>query len=457
MTLFKRHIWDDLLNWKNQTNRKPLILRGARQVGKTSILRSLGSTFAHYIELNLEKYEHKKLFEQCRNIKQLITSLSLINKLPSSEFADTLLFIDEIQESPEAISLLRYFYEEFPEIAVVAAGSLLEHSFKNIQHFPVGRVNYMYLFPLNFQEFLLATNNEMLLERLHTIPIDDVSHNILLDEFHTYCIIGGMPEVVAQYAEYKDITKLLTVYESIWNTYKDDVVKYAHNRTEERIIKHIMDTAAASVDKRIKFQNFGNSAYKSREVGEAFRNLDKAKVIQIIYPSTQIEPPILSDYKKSPRIQMLDTGLLNFDLDIQAQLLSMQDLSKAYHGAIIPHLITQEILSLQKTSYKKPNFWVRNKTQSVSEVDLLQISNGLVIPIEIKSGTSGTLKSLHQFIDSAPHKFAVRMYAGKFNIEESTTRSGKKFYLMNLPYYTATLLKEYLDYFIKIKSGRIKS
>ncbi len=449
MASFKRHIWHDLLKWKSNPNRKPLILRGARQVGKTTILRDLGKTFTHYIELNLEKHEHKKIIDQCNNVEQMVTSLSLIYKLPSSELSETFLFIDEIQESPKAISFLRYFYEEFPELAVAAAGSLLEHSFKSIQHFPVGRVNYMYLFPLNFQEFLLATGNDLLLDRLNSIPIDELSHNILVEKFHHYCIIGGMPEVVAQYTETENITQLIPIYESIWLTYKDDVVKYANNKTEEKIIRHIMLTAAANVDKRVKFQNFGNSAYKSREVSEAFKNLDKAGVIQIIYPSTQTDLPMIADFKKSPRLQFLDTGLLNFDLDIQAQLIMMKDLNDAYRGAIIPHLITQEFISMQKTSYKKPQFWVRDKTQSSAEVDLLRATNGLLMPIEIKSGTSGTLKSLHQFVDRAPHNLAVRIFAGTFNIEESKTRSGKKYYLMNLPYYLGTFIDDYLDYFVK--------
>lgn len=445
---FKRHIWNDLLNWKIKKTRKPLILRGARQVGKTTVLRELGNTYKHYIELNLEKKAHYQIFEQSNDVKELATKLSLLYKIPATEWKETLLFIDEIQESPKAIGFLRYFYEELPNISIVTAGSLLEHGLKKVQHFPVGRVNYMYLFPLNFQEFLLATKNELLLEQLQQIPVNSIAHSVLLKLFHTYCIIGGMPEVVAEYIRNEDFTSLLPIYESIWHTYKDDVVKYAHNNTEEKVIKHIMGTAAAFVDKRVKFQNFGNSNYKSREVSEAFRSLDLAKVIQIIYPSTEIKPPIIPDFKKSPRIQFLDTGLLNFDLNIQHELLTMSDLSNSYHGAIIPHLITQEIISLQKSSYKKPNFWVRDKTQSSAEVDLLHINDGLIIPIEIKSGSTGTLKSLHQFIDKTPHQLAVRMYANTFSIEKSKTRTGKEFYLMNLPYYLGTYINEYLDYFV---------
>lgn len=445
---FKRHIWNDLLAWKAKEVRKPLILRGARQVGKTTILRDLGATYDYFIELNLEKANHLQMVKQSKSVTELMAQLSLLFKIPTKKWNKTLLFIDEIQESSKAIGFLRYFYEEVPQLSVVAAGSLLEHSFGEIQQFPVGRVNYMHLFPLNFQEFLLATGNDLVLQELEKIPIKNVVHSILLQLFHTYCIVGGMPEVVAEYVKYKDFVRLLPIYESIWHTYKDDVVKYANSKTEQNVIKHIMNTSAAFVDKRVKFQNFGNSNYKSREVGEAFRALDQAKVIQIIYPSTVFTPPTIPDYKKSPRIQFLDTGLLNFDLNIQAQMLSVNDLSNTYNGAIIPHLITQEIISMNKSSYQKPCFWVRDKTQSSAEVDLLMVSNAFLIPIEIKSGATGSLKSLHQYIDRCTHHFAVRVYAGQFKIEKSRTPNGKLFYLMNLPYYLGTCLSQYLDYLV---------
>ena len=449
MGKFKRHIWKDLTSWKGTTTRKPLILRGARQVGKTTVARNFGATYTHFIELNLEKAEDFQVIERSNNAQELLSALALRNEISSSQFSKTLLFIDEIQESQKAISFLRYFYEEIPEIHVVAASSLLEHTLNKAKHFPVGRVNYLYLFPLNFQEYLLAMGKEMLLERMQEIPIDNVAHDILIKEFHTYCIIGGMPEIVANYVQNKDLSILPTIYESIWNTYKDDIVKYASSKAEENVIKHIVSSAATFVDQRVKFQNFGNSNYKSREVSEAFRSLDDTKVIQIIYPCTNVEPPVIPDFKKSPRLQFLDTGILNFDLNIQADLLLMDDLSEAYKGALIPHIITQEIISLNTGNYKKPNFWVRDKTQSSAEVDLILSYGGYLIPIEIKSGKTGSLKSLHQFINKANHPFAVRIYGGQFSIDKTTTPEGKPYFLMNLPYYFGTLLNEYIHYFIK--------
>lgn len=443
-----RHIFSELTSWKKSSDRKPLILRGARQVGKTTLIHQFAKSYKNRILLNLELLKDKRFFTDFENIHTIVEALLISHNVSTSEKGNTIIFIDEIQEVPEAISMLRYFFEMEPEIHVIAAGSLLEHAMRKVKSFPVGRVKMLYMFPINFPEFLSAIGNTALLDQLNTIPIRDVAHKTLLDLFNRYAIIGGMPEVVRKYVETLNIADLPTIYESIWETYKEDVVKYAANNSEARIIKHIMSTAHFELDSRIKFQNFGNSNYRSREVGEAFRNLDDAKVIQLIYPTTDSSPPLLPDLKKSPRLQFLDTGLINHELNIQVEMLAMEDLNNAYRGAVIPHLVAQELLSLSTFKTVKPIFWVREKNQSSAEVDLVVQFNKLVIPIEIKSGKEGKLKSLHQFIEEAPHPYAVRMYAGKFSIEQHSTRSGKQYFLMNLPYYLSTKLYEYLGYFV---------
>jgi hypothetical protein len=210
-----------------------------------------------------------------------------------------------------------------------------------------------------------------------------------------------------------------------------------------------MGTAHMYMDQRIKFQNFGQSNYRSREVGEAMRNLDSAKIIQIIYPTTDVEIPVKPDLRKSPRLQFLDTGLVNNELGIQPEMLSFADLSNSYKGAIVPHLITQELISLNWTNDKKPNFWVREKKQSSSEVDLVFTYQDKVIPIEIKSGSIGTLKSMHQFVEYSSHPYAIRMYAGEFNVVETKTPGGTPYLLMNIPYYLGTKLPEYVAYFVE--------
>lgn len=446
---FERHIIKHLNNWKSSKDRKPLILRGARQVGKTTLIQQFGKTYRHQILLNLEWIEDRRYFLDYTNVPTIVEALLIKQNISPSKKRDTLLFIDEIQESPEAIAMLRYFYELEPDLQVIAAGSLLEHAMRKVKSFPVGRVQMLYLYPLNFPEFLQAIGKTSALEYFNTIPVKQVAHQTLLQLFHQYTIVGGMPEVVKDYVENRSIANLTTIYDGIWQTYKNDVEKYASNDTEARVIKHIMSSAHFEVGARIKFQNFGGSNYRSRETGKAFRNLDDARIIQLIYPTTDVEVPLKPNLRKSPRLQFLDTGLVNNELNIQAEMLAMKDLSNAYRGAIIPHVISQELSSTFSTKEIKPLFWVREKKQSSAEIDLVMQMNNKAIPIEIKSGKEGKLKSLHQFIDASSHNFAVRMYAGEFKIEQHTTGQGKDYWLMNLPYYLGTKLKEYIEYFIE--------
>jgi len=446
---FKRHIEKHLTNWKESKNRKPLILRGARQVGKTTLIKEFSETYKKSILLNLEKPSELRFFQDYEDVKTITQALFLKFNISTKETANTLLFIDEIQESPKAIQLLRYFFEEIPELHVIAAGSLLEFALEKVDSFPVGRVEFIYLHPLNFSEFLMALGHENALEQLHNLPINNYAHNTLLGLFHTYTIIGGMPEIVKTYKETKSVADLPKVYESIWAAYKNDVEKYTSNNTERNVIRHIVNVAHLYVDQRIKFQNFGNSNYRSREVGEAFRNLDDAKIIQLIYPTTDLLTPVKPDIKKSPKLQFLDTGLVNHGLKIQGELLALNDLSYAYKGAIVPHMVAQEIISLNIFDTKKPHFWVREKSQASSEVDLVYSYKNKVVPIEIKSGPSGKLKSLHEFVERTNHGYAIRLYAGEFNIEEHETPNLRKPYkLMNLPYYLGTKLPEYIGYFL---------
>lgn len=445
---FERKQLKYLEKWKAKKNRKPLIIRGARQVGKTTLIQQYSKQYKQVIFLNLEKKDDASYFTSYHDVKNILSALLLNYQLQNPIEVSTLVFIDEIQEVPEAIAALRYFYEDLPHVHVIAAGSLLEHSLRQIKSFPVGRVEYMYLFPLNFQEFLAANGLNNLLNNLMQTPVDKATHHVAKAWFHKYAMIGGMPEVVQTYLTHEDVTELPGVYESIWTSYRDDVVKYAKNQTEEKVIKHILKTAAAYIDSRITFQGFGASNYRSREIGESFRALDDAKVIQLIYPCVGFEPPQIADYKKSPRMQFLDTGLINHQLGLHAQLMAIEDLSTAYKGALLPHLITQELISMQENSYQKPHFWVRQKKDSQAEIDLVYTFQNRIIPIEIKSGKIGKLRSLHQFLEMATHNFAVRIYGGDFSIENHTTPSGKPFVLMNLPYYLTTFLEDYLNKYL---------
>ncbi len=447
--MIKRNIYQNLQKWKENPSRKPLIIRGARQVGKTTLINSFAEGYEHKILLNLEKQSDKKFFEEFENVNNIIDVLLLKSNLTTEDIDGMLLFIDEIQESPKAIKLLRYFYEEFPQIQVIAAGSLLEFALKDIENFPVGRVEYLYLHPMNFLEYLNAFERSNALEQMNKIPVEKKAHSILMELFNDYAIIGGMPEIIKTYAAKNSLADLPRIYESLWETFKDDMNKYASNKTEMNVMRHIVNSAYLNLDERVKFQSFGNSNYRSREVGEAMRTLEKARFLFLMYPTTGVKVPIKPDLKKSPRLQFLDTGLINYKNGIQAELLSLKDLSSFYKGYLIPHIVTQEIISINNFSNTKPNFWVREKTQSSAEVDLLIQFDGKVIPVEIKSGSVGKLRSLHQFMERTDHNYAVRIYGGEFSIQKVKTPNKKEFMLMNLPYYLGTKIFDYLEYFLE--------
>jgi uncharacterized protein len=361
--LFTRKIERLLSVWQSKTNRKPLILRGARQVGKSTLIKKFGSTYPNFISLNLEKQNDKKYFAKERDVREIWQQLIFEKNLPNDP-KNTLLFIDEIQEIPSAIRQLRYFYEDMPDLHVIAAGSLLEFALGDIKSFPVGRIEEMNLHPLDFEEFLMAMGENAALEQLRQVPLNDFAYDKLFQLFKTYLILGGMPEVIKTYVESNfDISGLKAIYASIWDAYKSDVIKYAKNAAEANVMRHIIASAPYARD-RIYFANFGASNYRSREVGEAFRALDLAKIIYLIYPTTQTEPPQLADLTRKPRLQFLDTGLMNYASDIQTELLSLDDLNDYYKGFVVNHCVTQELIANSTNMSNRPLFWVREKANT---------------------------------------------------------------------------------------------
>lgn len=444
--IFKRRIYQQLLEWKNSGRRKPLVLRGARQVGKSTIVREFAREYHSFIELNLERKQDLNLFE-LNDVRTIIEAI-LVRENVSINNGSLLLFIDEIQESPKAIKLLRFFCEDFPDLHVICAGSLLEHAVKDITSFPVGRIQQLVLHPFDFEEFLWAKGKENIVELFEEVPIKEHYHEIIQHLFHEYVIIGGMPEVIKTYVETNTYTELGAVYQEIWQTYKNDVEKYGRNTTEKRVLRHIMETAAHEKD-RITMAGFGNSNYKSREVGEALRSLDKSRLIQLVYPTISTQPPQDIDFTRKPRLQFLDTGLLNNGLGIQAQLIGLNDLSDFYRGRIMQHVVFQQLQAQYTSLGSNLHFWVREKVNSTSEVDLIYPHEQYLIPVEVKSGAQGRLRSLHQFMDRTNHPYAVRLLSNKVSIEKVITPEGKPYTLLNMPYYLATRIPQYVKWLVK--------
>ncbi len=447
--MFTRTILSAIKKWAIQKDRKPLVLRGARQVGKTTLVNQFSSQFQQYIYLNLELPEDKQPFEQFSNIETLIQTLFFIKNLEYSKTKKTLLFIDEIQEVPEALNILRYFYEQAKEIYVIAAGSLLETLFNQHISFPVGRVEYLVVRPVSFPEFLGALGENAALQQLETAPLAKFANEKLLKLFHTYALIGGMPEIVNHYVNNKNLIALSSIYESLIVSYSDDVEKYASNSTQVQLLRHTIRSSYIEAGKRIKYHGFGKSNYGSREMGEALRTLEKALLIYLVFPNTGIKLPLSPDFKKSPRLHVLDTGMMNYFLGVQKEIIGTTDLNTIYQGTIIEHLVGQELLATQFNALSALHFWVREKKTSTAEVDYLHSFEGQLIPVEVKSGAEGKLKSLHLFMDMAPHNMAVRFYSGEIHISTVITSENKTYYLLNLPYYLVSQIEQYLHWFKK--------
>ncbi len=445
--MITRNLYVQLNNWKNSSSNLPLILRGARQVGKTTLVNEFGKSYDQYLYFNIEKIEDSMLFENLTSIRRLIPLLFISRGFQINSNNRTLIFIDEIQEKPEIIEILRYFKEDYPQIDVIVTGSLLEFSLTKISKIPVGRVEFMELHPLNFREYLEGLGQQVTIELLKTIPLENEYTQVLYPLFHDFALIGGMPGITTAYIEEKDITRIKNLYSGITESYKEDVEKYASNETQKKVIRHIMDTAPYEIDNRIKLNHFGASDFKTREVKEAMSALSKARLLELIYPTTKTQPPLISDLNKHPRLHFLDVGLVNYQLGLHQELLSINDLHQSSKGKLVQQIVNQEIKSLDYLPGNKRAFWVREERGTSSEVDIIYPYKNMLIPIEVKSGSSGRLRSLHEFIDKCPHKFAVRIYGGKLSIDELSTSKGKKYKLLNLPYFLSCWIKEYLDWF----------
>ncbi|HLP14681.1 MAG TPA: AAA family ATPase, partial [Bacteroidota bacterium] len=408
--------------------------------GKTTVVKLFAEKFQTFISLNLDVRQEREIFERNYSAAELLSAIYFLKNIPRKD--RTLLFIDEIQSSPAAVAMLRYLHEDTPDIYVIAAGSLLESLMDTHISFPVGRVEYLKVHPCSFREFLGAMGETQSLEFLQQTHVPDYAHGKLQDLFRLYTLTGGMPEIVQHYATHRDLTALTRIYEGLLASYLDDVEKYARNTTMTNIIRHTIRQSLIAAGSRIKFQGFGHSNYKSREVGEAFRTLEKTMLLQLVYSTASTSLPIQLDRKKSPKLQLLDTGLTNFVAGLQGDVFGSDHIDDVHEGRIAEHIAGQELMALQSSPMSALNFWTREEKQSNAEVDFVWRHEDLLIPIEVKSGAEGRLRSLHQFIDRAPHPYAVRICSGKFSVNQSKTISGKHFILINLPFYLISRLDE---------------
>ena len=447
--MFERSINKFFLEWKDRTKRKPLVIRGARQVGKTSAVNLFAvNSFKTYIYINLEQGDNLALFSRMNPVREVIQAIQLkFNKKIIT--GTTLIFIDEIQNSGIAMNQLRYFYEEMPDLHVAAAGSLLEVKMKSEGFsFPVGRVEYCYMYPVTFEEYLSAMGETESLHYINSvkpekkIPVE--IHNTLMKKYQEYLLVGGMPEAVARYAETKSLIDVDPVYESILTGFKDDVLKYA-SVAKAKYIQYLIEHAPKYIGLSIKYENFGGSGFRSREMSEAFDVLEKAMIISRVYASASGQLPIVNNLKKSSKLLYLDTGLVNYQAGLRTEIMNIQDINAVYHGQLSEQITGQTFLSQAIRKNVNLSYWYREQKGSISEIDYLISSHNKLIPVEVKSGKTGTLRSLHNFIDENRSNFAIRIYSGVIGIEKIRTPNKKQFALFSIPFYLLHRIERLLD------------
>ena len=444
--MFERKAIQLLREWANNPTRKPLVLRGARQVGKTTIIEEFAKEFDTFLPLNLERDVERAIFDANHTPKDVLTAIYLL-KNKGKKTGRTLLFIDEIQTSKKAVNLLRYFYEDIPELFVIAAGSLLETLIDFHVSFPVGRVEYLALRPCSFSEFLGAIGENQIKDKLLSVELPEAIHNRVMKLFNEFVLVGGMPEVVAWYAEKRDIVALRKIYDTLLSGYRDDVEKYASNKTERNVLRHILKNGWRYAGQRIKFECFGESNYKSREVGEAFRTLEKAMVLELCYPTTYANLPISPDLKRSPKLLWLDTGIVNYVAKNQIELWGTQDISEHWKGKIAEHIVGQELLAHNDSVLAQRNFWVREAKNSQAELDFVVQTDMQLLPIEVKSGNNSKIKSMHLFMDQSKGNFAIRFWNNSLQKDRIKTPEQKTFDLLSLPFYYAECLDKIMEKF----------
>lgn len=403
-TMFKRIIDFHLEKWKSDKFRKPLLLRGARQVGKTYAIRKLGSQFKSFVEINFERLEGAaSIFEKDLIPEKIILSLSLLLKTPIVP-GETLLFFDEIQESPRAILALRYFYEEMPNLHVIAAGSLLEFAIAKVG-VPVGRISMLYMYPLSFLEYLVATGNNLIGKEIlnHPIgvPMEEAVHKKILDLLGEYLSIGGMPESIERWIQTQDPSSALNVLQQIAATYRQDFEKYAR-KSQVKYLEQLFRQIPYLISREFSYREI-HGEYRKRELVPAIELLERANIIHIIRYSSGQGIPIRAEVDfDSFKVIYLDVGLCQAILGSDISIWFLRPLEGFENrGEIAEGFIGQELICYDSPDSKSEiHFWKRKEKSSSAEIDYLIQRGELIIPIEVKSGHGSTLRSLHLFLET---------------------------------------------------------
>lgn len=396
----QRNISQNLQEWAKRNNRKPLIISGARQIGKSWVVRELGKDLyqQNFLEVNFEKTPLiNQLFEANLDPKRIVQELEI--QYQTEITADTLLFFDEIQNCPKAIMALRYFYEEMPQIPVIAAGSLLEFQLKNIP-FPVGRVEHVEMYPMSFDEFLLANGNKALVKLIKE-PIQEFAPSIedkLYSELLNYYWVGGMPECVSHFVENRNYMAVRKIQQDLIYTYTQDFAKYDPLVNKDCLLD-ILYRVANNVGNQTIYTKLSDR-FSGPTIKTGVEVLKMAKILTKVNNVSIANLPFTVSGKQF-KLYFLDIGLLMCIANVPYQnLIQEKNLNAVFAGAWAEQFVAQSLLC----NYNKNlNYWARAEKNSNAEVDFVIEQEGEIIPIEVKYGSAGRLRSLHQLMLENSH------------------------------------------------------
>lgn len=416
----KREIQKYLREWKAMSRRKVLLVRGARQVGKTYIIRELGKEFTYFVEVNFEaEPELRSIFKGNSDPHEISKKLSVYYDTPVKD-GETLLFFDEIQACPDALQALRYFYEKRPGLHVVAAGSLLEFALQNLASYGVGRITSLFIYPMSFNEFLVASGKEQIMElkqnASHKKPLDKVFHRQLNELFIRFLILGGMPEVVKMYLETDDLLQAQTILDDINLTLEDDFAKYKKRLNTSRLKEVYESIIYQSGNKFVISKSAETGNFEQKK--EALELLEMAGLCYKVYHTSANGVPLAAErnYKKFKTL-FIDTGLFQRRMKVKlADYMFAHKLDHINKGNIAEHFVGVELVK-QLFLKSKPDlfYWKREKRGSNAEVDFLLECNRQIIPVEIKSGTQGKMQSLHKFMHEKNVDTGIRISMENFS------------------------------------------
>lgn len=416
----ERIIHTQLIDWKERKSRKVLLLRGARQVGKTWSVRNLAKDFKYYLEVNFETDRViQQFFTGDLDTTRIIGRLSAYYDIPVKP-GETLLFFDEIQACESALSALRFFHEKQPDLHVIAAGSLLEFALKKLPSFGIGRIEHLFMYPMSFQEFLVAKGKNNLLAMIDhagpLTPVDPVFHDVLIEILKEFLFVGGMPEIVNLYIETGDLRTAQHLLDQYLTGLLDDLNKYRQRYPVTRL-REIFDAVIHQSGNRFKLVQASRVA-NYYQIREALDLLEMAGLIYRVYHTSAGGVPAGSQADHSKfKILMFDHGIFQriLGLNLSEHLLA-NDFSAINKGNIAEQFAGTEIIKYSSNNGKPRLFyWQREKPGSHAEIDYILQCKGRILPVEIKSGTSGKMQSLHLFLREKKLPTGIRCSLENFN------------------------------------------